>query len=96
MRRAMAVEVRMPTILRKYTSGAKAVEGSGFTVREVIEDLDQRHPGMRRFTDLRAGSRERVQTMGGGARDPGYVPAPQAIRADFAAAPWRGSLIQES
>src|SRR2546427_712942 len=31
MRRAMAVEVRMPTILRKYTSGAKAVEGSGST-----------------------------------------------------------------
>lgn len=43
----MPVEVRMPTILRKYTAGAKAVEGSGATVREVIEDLEHRHPGVR-------------------------------------------------
>ncbi|MGZ4189247.1 MAG: MoaD family protein [Actinomycetota bacterium] len=43
----MAVEVRVPTILRKYTGGEKAVEGAGGTVREVIEDLDTRHPGVR-------------------------------------------------
>jgi molybdopterin converting factor small subunit len=43
----MAVEVRVPTILRKYTSGAKAVQGSGGTVREVIEDLEKTHPGVR-------------------------------------------------
>jgi sulfur-carrier protein len=43
----MAVEVRMPTILRKYTAGEKAVAGSGATVREVINDLEKRHPGVR-------------------------------------------------
>ena len=43
----MAVEVRMPTILRKFTAGEKAVQGSGSTVREVIEDLEQKHPGVR-------------------------------------------------
>jgi sulfur-carrier protein len=43
----MAAEVRMPTILRKYTAGEKAVQGSGRTVREVIEDLDSRYPGVR-------------------------------------------------
>ncbi|HLW16402.1 MAG TPA: MoaD/ThiS family protein [Actinomycetota bacterium] len=43
----MAVEVRMPTILRKYTAGEKAVHGSGSTVREVIEDLEHKHPGVR-------------------------------------------------
>ena len=43
----MAVEVRVPTILRKYTAGAKAVQGSGATVREVIEDLERTHPGVR-------------------------------------------------
>jgi MoaD family protein len=43
----MAVEVRMPTILRKYTAGEKAVQGSGGTVREVIEDLESRYPGVR-------------------------------------------------
>jgi len=43
----MAVEVRMPTILRKYTAGEKAVRGSGGTIREVIEDIDSRYPGVR-------------------------------------------------
>jgi sulfur-carrier protein len=43
----MAIEVRIPTILRSYTAGAKAVEGSGDTLREVIDDVDTRHPGLR-------------------------------------------------
>jgi MoaD family protein len=43
----MAVEVRIPTILRQYTGGAKTVEGSGTTLDELISDLEQRHPGLR-------------------------------------------------
>jgi sulfur-carrier protein len=43
----MAIEVRIPTILRSYTDGAKAVEGSGNTLRDVIDDVDRRHPGLR-------------------------------------------------
>jgi sulfur-carrier protein len=43
----MAIEVRIPTILRSYTGGAKAVDGSGATLDEVISDLDSRHPGLR-------------------------------------------------
>ena len=43
----MAIEVRIPTILRNYTDGAKAVEGSGGTVNELIGDLEGRHPGLR-------------------------------------------------
>jgi MoaD family protein len=43
----MAVEVRIPTILRQYTAGAKTVEGSGTTLDELIDDLEQRHPGLR-------------------------------------------------
>ncbi len=42
----MAVDVRIPTILRKYTDGAKAVSAEGGTVRELIDDLDRRHPGI--------------------------------------------------
>ena len=37
----MAIEVRIPTILRTYTSGAKAVEGSGGTLDELISDLNK-------------------------------------------------------
>ncbi|MGH8827942.1 MAG: MoaD/ThiS family protein [Jiangellaceae bacterium] len=43
----MAVEVRIPTILRQYTSGSKAVEGSGGTLAALIDDLESRHPGLR-------------------------------------------------
>ena len=43
----MSVEVRIPTILRTYTGGEKAVEGSGGTLAEVFEDLESRHPGLR-------------------------------------------------
>jgi molybdopterin synthase sulfur carrier subunit len=42
----MAIEVRIPTILRTYTAGQKAVQGSGSTLAEVVDDIDSRHPGL--------------------------------------------------
>ena len=42
----MAIEVQIPTILRTYTDGARAVEASGDTLRAVIADLDVQHPGI--------------------------------------------------
>jgi molybdopterin converting factor small subunit len=43
----MAVEVRIPTILRTYTGGEKAVPGEGTTLSEVIDDLESNHPGIK-------------------------------------------------
>ena len=43
----MAIEVRIPTILRQYTGGEKAVTGSGDTLADLLTDLDARHPGLR-------------------------------------------------
>lgn len=43
----MAIEVRIPTILRSHTAGAKSVAGSGDTLAALLEDLDNRHPGLR-------------------------------------------------
>jgi MoaD family protein len=43
----MAIEVRIPTILRSYTGGAKAVEGSGGTLDELLNNLDAAHGGLR-------------------------------------------------
>ncbi len=43
----MAIEVRIPTILRAHTGGAKTVEGSGGTLDELFADIDSRHPGLR-------------------------------------------------
>jgi molybdopterin synthase sulfur carrier subunit len=43
----MAVEVRIPTILRTYTGGAKAVSAEGGSLSAVIDDLDANHPGIK-------------------------------------------------
>jgi len=43
----MAIEVRIPTILRSYTGGAKAVQGSGSTLGELLINLDTEHGGLR-------------------------------------------------
>ena len=43
----MAVEVRVPTILRSYTSGEKAVTAAGASLSEVIDDLEANHPGIK-------------------------------------------------
>jgi len=43
----MAIEVRIPTILRTYTGGDKAVSGSGASLAELIDDLEANHPGIR-------------------------------------------------
>ena len=42
----MAIEVRIPTILRTYTDGQKAVEGNGNTLAELFADLETRHAGV--------------------------------------------------
>jgi len=42
----MAIDVRIPTILRQHTMGEKTVSGSGSTLAELIKDLDGRHPGL--------------------------------------------------
>ncbi|MGI9006915.1 MAG: MoaD/ThiS family protein [Streptosporangiaceae bacterium] len=43
----MAIEVRIPTILRTFTGGEKSVQGSGDTLDALIADLDARHSGLR-------------------------------------------------
>ncbi|MCF6467166.1 MoaD/ThiS family protein [Nonomuraea sp. MG754425] len=43
----MAIEVRIPTILRNYTDGAKAVSAEGATLEELISNLEALHPGIK-------------------------------------------------
>jgi sulfur-carrier protein len=43
----MAVEVRIPTILRSYTGEQKAVTAEGTTLAAVIDDLEANHPGIK-------------------------------------------------
>jgi molybdopterin converting factor small subunit len=42
----MSVSVRIPTILRSYTSGSAEVSAQSGTLREVIAGLDTAYPGL--------------------------------------------------
>jgi sulfur-carrier protein len=43
----MAIEVRVPTILRTYTGGQKAVTGQGGTLAQLIDDVETNNPGVK-------------------------------------------------
>lgn len=43
----MAIDVRVPTILRTYTDGAKSVTAEGDTLAGLIDDLEAKHPGVK-------------------------------------------------
>ncbi|MCD6638893.1 MAG: MoaD/ThiS family protein [Nocardioides sp.] len=43
----MAIDVRIPTILRTYTDGAKAVTADGATLSALIDDLESTYPGIK-------------------------------------------------
>ena len=43
----MTIEVRIPTILRTYTDGEKAVSGQGANLAALINDLEANHPGIK-------------------------------------------------
>ena len=42
----MAVEVRIPTILRTYTGGEKVVTAEGSSLQELIANLDTTYSGI--------------------------------------------------
>ena len=42
----MAVEVRLPTLLRPHADGASSVAAEGATVGEVFGALTSRYPGL--------------------------------------------------
>ena len=46
----MAIEVKIPTILRTYTDGEKVVTGSGQSLAGLIDDLETSHPGIKAAT----------------------------------------------
>jgi molybdopterin synthase sulfur carrier subunit len=43
----MAIDVKIPTILRPYTSGEKTVTADGTTLSALIDDLDAKHTGLK-------------------------------------------------
>ena len=55
----MAIEVRIPTILRNYTGGEKAVSAQGASLSALIDDLEGSHPGLKdRLVEDKNGSIE--------------------------------------
>lgn len=43
----MAVEVRVPPVLRKFTTGANAVQAEGSTIKELLDNLDVNYHGLK-------------------------------------------------
>ncbi len=43
----MSIDVKIPTILRTYTDGAKTVPAQGATLQALIDDLDAKHTGIK-------------------------------------------------
>ena len=43
----MAIDVKIPTILRTYTGGEKTVQADGPTLSALIDDLDAKHTGLK-------------------------------------------------
>ena len=43
----MAVQVRIPTVFRKFTDGSSAVELEPGTIHDVIGQLEQRYPELK-------------------------------------------------
>lgn len=43
----MSVRVRVPTPLRRFTGGKDEVPAEGNSILAVIENLEQRHPGLK-------------------------------------------------
>jgi len=43
----VSIEVRVPTVLRKHTGGARVVQVEGETIATVIDSLDQQFPGLK-------------------------------------------------
>jgi molybdopterin synthase sulfur carrier subunit len=43
----MAVNVRIPTPLRKLTQDRDVVRASGSTIEQILEDLERQYPGLK-------------------------------------------------
>jgi molybdopterin synthase sulfur carrier subunit len=43
----VAVEVRIPTVFRKFTDGQGVVELEPGTISQLVDQLEQRYPGIR-------------------------------------------------
>lgn len=43
----MAVEVRVPPVLRKFTTGAHSVRAEGSTIKELLDNLEANYHGLK-------------------------------------------------
>ncbi len=44
----MSVQVRIPTVFRKFTAGESLVELQPGTIADLIDELDEQYPGMKK------------------------------------------------
>src|SRR2546428_8407580 len=96
---AMPVTVRLPGALRDVTGGETKLTASGATLREVIADIDRRHPGFAaRVLDPSGGLRSYVNRYIGEddapARGRSRAPRPAGSGGNVIPAVARGRLLK--
>ncbi len=55
----MAVQVRIPTVFRKFTGGESVAEAQPGTIGQLIDELGSRYPGLRAQVMTEAGELHR-------------------------------------
>lgn len=80
----MSATVRIPTILRSYTGGANEVPAEGSTLSEVLDSLEDNHPGIRSRVLDDAGALRRFVNIYVGDDDVRFIGGLDATVADGA------------
>lgn len=82
------MKIRICSPLRSYTAEKSTVAGSGATLREVLADLEARHPGIRfRMIDEHDRIREHIRIFVGPNMAEGLdVPVPVGVDLEIVAA----------
>ena len=59
----MAVRVKVPTIMRKFVEEQPVIEASGGTLRDLLDDLERRYPGIKGSIVDKAGDLRRFVNL---------------------------------
>lgn len=78
----MKIRVRIPTHLRRLTSGRSEVEADGPTVRDLIDDLESNFPGIKELLVDQAGEIHRFVNLYVNDEDVRYLDGRQTALTD--------------
>jgi molybdopterin converting factor small subunit len=76
----MAIEIRIPAALRRYTGGARRIAAAGATLDAVLHDAVRQHPDLKDRLFTAAGGLRSDARVFIGSADPGEDPLAAQVR----------------